>query len=339
MLAAVFSAAVAVYGLARAGDAQGPGREGGGGGERGGGAGAARERNGERRAERGLERGRDAERGGDQERPRGGGPWERMGRGGMFGGMFDWMERMLGIDPPAQIEDLPLGPDSRLVTSIPVGGVENFQTGRSGLKVEQVFKLTEEQTKALEELRKEYAAERDKLAKDMEEAHKKLAERAKELRRNYETKANDVLGGDLKAVKEKLDAIVKEYNEKRMAERNELAERLKALRIEIEKAREEGPEAMRALIEKNNDLMGLIRQQTEKDYDLSVIAKEQMKTAVPEDAKAKLEEAFKRRDMWRFQGPGGGPLGRPGAPGPRGEGGERRGNPGEVQPQAPRDNF
>ncbi|MCX7804305.1 MAG: hypothetical protein N3A38_03850, partial [Planctomycetota bacterium] len=276
----------------------------------------------------------EGERGGE-DRPRAGGPFERMGRGGMFGGMFDWMERMLGIDPPARVEDLPLGQDARLVANIPVGGIENFQTGRPGLKVEQVFRLTEEQTKALEELRKEYAAERDKIAKEMEEAHRKLAERARELRKNYETKANDVLGGDLKAVKEKLDAIVKEYNEKRMAERKGLAERLAALRVEMEKAREEGPEAMRALMEKNNDLMGLVRQQTERDYDLSVIAKEQMKTAVSEDARAKLEEAFKRREAWRAIGPGGGPPGAPGGAGPGGG----RGNPGEVQPQAPKDNF
>jgi CBS-domain-containing membrane protein len=195
--------------------------------------------------------------------------------------------------------------------------------------VEQIFTLTEEQTRALEELRKEYAEETAKITREAEETLKKFAEQAKELRRKYELKANDVLGGDIKTVKEQLDAIVKDYREKAQAERKGLAERLAALRAEVDKARDGGPEAMRALMEKNADLMGLVRQQMEKDNELAILAKDKMKTAVPEEARAKLDEAFKRREDQRAW------MGRP-----RGErGGERRDAPDAQPPAAQHGDF
>lgn len=222
--------------------------------------------------------------------------------GGMRGGGMDWMARGLGQDVPAKVEDLPLGSDARFVTRIPVGGVENFQTFSPGAKVEQIFELTEEQRKALEDLRKEFAAEEAKITAQMDELNKKLASQAKELRQKYELKANDVLGGDLKAAKEKLDAIVKEYQDKRIEDQKGMSDRFAAFRAEMEKARDAGQEAIRAVFEKNKDLFGLYQQQQEKNNASADAAKEKMKTAVPEDAKAKLDEAFKRHDDGRGRG-------------------------------------
>jgi hypothetical protein len=222
--------------------------------------------------------------------------------------------RSLGEDRPIKIEDLPFGSDRHLLR-MAVGSVDNLQDYRPGLKVEDLFALTDEQKKALEELRKAYGEERDKFQKELEEFHKSLVARVKEVRQKYEVQANDVLAGELKTSKEKLDAIVKEYNEKRGEGAKGIKEKLDAAQADLEKAMAAAREAqnwdgVRQAMEKHRDALRPIQDRADVDLDA---VKEKMKAAVTGEARTKLEEALKRpefRPMWR---PGGGRGG--GAPG------------------------
>src|ERR1051326_8422104 len=117
------------------------------------------------------------------------------------------MNSIAGIDlesPTAagREDKLPLGGEKRLVLNVPVGGIDqigvqpgmgNQSTG--SWKVEEIFKLTDEQTKAVEALRTEYAAEKKKLEEEILAQQQALADKAKKLRETYEQRANDVLTG------------------------------------------------------------------------------------------------------------------------------------------------
>jgi len=141
--------------------------------------------------------------------------------GGMGGrnNLFSMASRTMGIeieDPKAgpKLEVLPLGVDKRLVLHVPVGGVDNPSGTGAGWKMESIFKLTEEQTKAVDTLREEYKAEQATLNKEIQEQQKALAEKVAQLRLKYEQRANDVLTGEDKAAKEKLDALARETQTK-----------------------------------------------------------------------------------------------------------------------------
>ena len=56
----------------------------------------------------------------------------------------------------ASVNALNFGPQKRFVSRTPVGGIDNLDNWRAGWKVEDVFTLTDEQTKSLEGLRGEY---------------------------------------------------------------------------------------------------------------------------------------------------------------------------------------
>jgi len=142
--------------------------------------------------------------------------------GGQPGGMqniFAMASRMLGLDiedPKAgpKVDALPLGTEKRFVVNVPVGGVDNPGGQGNGWKMEAIFKMTDEQTKAVDTLRTEYADEQKKLEQEVQDQFKALAEKAKQLRQKYELRANDVLTGDDKTRKEKLDALARETNAK-----------------------------------------------------------------------------------------------------------------------------
>jgi hypothetical protein len=148
------------------------------------------------------------------------------GLGGLLGGgpggvqnIFTMASRMLGLDiedPKAgpKVDSLPLGADKRFVVNVPVGGVDNPGSQSSGWKMEAIFKMTDEQTKAVDTLRTEYAGEQKKLEQEVQDQFRALAEKAKQLRQKYELRANDILTGEDKTRKEKLDALAHETNVK-----------------------------------------------------------------------------------------------------------------------------
>lgn len=191
---------------------------------------------GEKKIERREMRDRGPERGGPggeaRGRGEGGAPWAgglnipnlggMGGRGAGGNNVINMASRMLGIeieDPKAQtkLEELPLGAEKRQVVNVPVGGVDNPGGTGAGWKMESVFKLTEEQTKALETVRSEYEAEQKKMDAEIKEQMKQVAEKVKQLRQKYELRANDVLAGEDKASKEKMDAIAIELQNKNTA--------------------------------------------------------------------------------------------------------------------------
>lgn len=136
------------------------------------------------------------------------------GRGGM-GGITNMVSRMLGFDmedPKAgpKLDALPLGADKRFIFNVPVGGVDNLSSAGNGWRVELVFKMTEEQTKSVEALRAEYKAEEKKCGDEIQAQYKAMADKLKQLRLKYEQRANDVLTGDDKQRKEKMDALARE---------------------------------------------------------------------------------------------------------------------------------
>jgi hypothetical protein len=137
------------------------------------------------------------------------GPGGPMGPGGIFNPVAS--ARALGIDiegpKSRKIESLPLNEHKRLVLNVPVGGVDIPGSTGSGWKVENVFKLSEEQTTKLETLRTEYAAEQKKLEDELNAQNKAMAAKVAELRKAYEAKANDLLSPEDKEAKLKLDAL------------------------------------------------------------------------------------------------------------------------------------
>lgn len=290
------------------------------------------------------ERGGDREKGGERGGDRGGGPggaggrgaWQGGGPGGaggpggianafmgnQRGGVVGMASRMLGIDiedPKAgpKLESLPLGAEKRMVMYVPVGGVDNFSGTGQGWKVESVFKMTEEQTKAVDTLREEYKTEQKKLEQEILEQQKAIADKVKQLRAKYEQRANDVLTGDDKAAKEKMDALAKETNTKNAAVVAEFLPMFDA-----------------------NDMMqgfAMLRSIREKTSLNIKGAEEKLVELTPADSRERIQEVIKtqaavREQTNRFGGGGGG--GAPGAPG--GERRARGGNNGEPQkPPAP----
>lgn len=117
--------------------------------------------------------------------------------------------------PQAKLDDLSFGADRNFLLTVPVGGIESFATlGGAGHKIESVFKLTDEQLKALTGLREEYDGEKKKIEKEIADAEKALAEKVRQLRAKFEQRANDVLTGADKEAKEKIDALVQESYKK-----------------------------------------------------------------------------------------------------------------------------
>ncbi|HYF52310.1 MAG TPA: hypothetical protein VEJ63_23080 [Planctomycetota bacterium] len=180
--------------------------------------------NREGRGDRGRGRGN---RGGGEER---GGPG--MGRGGPGGpgnnpafGRFQQQfgpeqfattaARAAGVEledtkTEAKIDTLPFGSQRRFVTLVPVGGIDSFSSLSEPWKLEQMYKLTFEQSNSLQTIRDEYKAELKKLQDEMTAQQKAMAEKVKELRAKYELRANDVLTGADKENKQKIDTITSE---------------------------------------------------------------------------------------------------------------------------------
>ena len=137
-------------------------------------------------------------------------------------GVTGMISRMLGIDiedPKAapKLDQLPLGANKRMVTQIPIGGVDNFNPTGAGWKMETVFTLTPEQTKSTETLREEYATEQKKLDQEIKDAEAALAAKVTDLRSKYEKKANEILTGTDKESKQKMDALAAEVYKKNAA--------------------------------------------------------------------------------------------------------------------------
>ena len=241
-------------------------------------------------------KGADAPKGGERGRGGRGGPGGNWGGGGAGGGLDQLLNnfagrgnggaggitgmvsRMLGFDlddpkAPAKVEQLPLGANKRMVTEIPVGGVDNFNPTGAGWKVESVFKLTPEQTKATDALRGEYAAEEKKLNQEILDAQKALAAKVTDLRAKYEKKANEVLTGADKEAKEKMDALAADVYAKNAATVTE------TLPLYDTKDWQQGMTMVRALREKTG--------KTTQDAEATLL------TLIPEDNRAKFTEIIK----------------------------------------------
>jgi len=123
--------------------------------------------------------------------------------------------RMAGVDmddskTEASLDTLPYGSLRRFVTQVPIGGVDNFSPTATAYKVEQMYKLTFEQSNSLQTIRDEYKTELKKLQDELTAQQKAAAEKVKELRTKYEQRANDVLTGADKENKQKVDTITGE---------------------------------------------------------------------------------------------------------------------------------
>ncbi|MCW8129093.1 MAG: hypothetical protein KIS92_01800 [Planctomycetota bacterium] len=266
----------------------------------------------------------------------GGGPGGFGGRGGL--------ERMLdgalGIESGVKVDQLSYGESRRLVTRVPVGGIDSLNDFADGWKVEDIYTVTDEQSKALTGLRDEYKTELEKLQKQLDEANAAIATQVKALREKYELRANDVLTGEAKGEKEKLDALAKEYTGKHK-------EQSDAKKTEAEDLVKEGQKAMTEAREQNNwnliqesmrkggEFMRAVR---EKADEINKEYAEKMKAIPTGDAKTKLEAELQKLEK---RGQRGGPGG-PGGNQDRGGQGNGGGNGGGGQPQkpdAPPDNF
>lgn len=216
------------------------------------------------------------------------------GMGGMLGnvlggagganGVLGMVSRMLGVDiedPKAapKLDQLPLSTSKRMVTEIPVGGVDNFNATGSGWKMETVFKMTPEQTKATDALRDEYQAEQKKLNQEILDAEKALAAKVVDLRQKYEKKANDLLTGTDKENKEKMDALAVEVYSKNSATVTE------TLPLYDTKDWQQGLAMVRALREKT----GKVTQDAE----------DKLLTLIPEDNRPKFQEILKAQSEQR----------------------------------------
>jgi hypothetical protein len=258
------------------------------------------------------------------------------GQGGPFGGLTNrgaggisqMVSRMLGIeveDPKAtvKVDSLPLGADKRLVLKVPVGGVDNPSGTGEGWKMENIFKMTEEQTKSVDVLREEYKVEQKKLDQEILDMQKAIAEKVKLLRSKYELRANDVLTGEDKASKEKMDALAKELNTKNTAivtetmplyDANDMTQSLAMIRAIREKTAANVKEAETKLVE-----------------------------LIPAENRAKIQDVLKiqseeRERMTRWMTPRNREVGQPGEARPEGERkpeGERRERRGGGDPVKP----
>jgi len=232
-----------------------------------------------------------AGRGGGNRRGGPGGNFDPQMFAGMMGGMggqggvqgiFGMASRMLGMDiedPKAgpKLDALPLGADKRFIFNVPVGGVDNFSAQANGWKMEAVFKMTDEQTTAAEKLREEYTAEQKKLEQEIKDQYKAMAEKLKQLRAKYELRANDILTGDDKGRKEKMDVLARETNTKNseilkdlmpLYDINDFGQRMALARAIRDKAGKNAQAAEAKLLElvppENKEKMeGVIKQQAE----------------------------------------------------------------------------
>ncbi|MCY3021559.1 MAG: hypothetical protein NTW87_21300 [Planctomycetota bacterium] len=205
-----------------------------------------------------------------------------MGGGGGIQNIFGMASRMLGMDiedPKAgpKLDALPLGADKRFIFNVPVGGVDNPGGQASGWKMEAVFKMTDEQTAAVETLRAEYALEQKKLEQKIQAQYKVLADELKALRLKYEQRANDALTGDDKGRKEKMDALARDTNAKNadivkdllpLYDTNDFQQRMALSRAMREKANKNAEAAEGKLLElvppDNREKMeAVIKQQAE----------------------------------------------------------------------------
>lgn len=285
-------------------------------------------------------RGNRGDRGGRRGGP--GGDWGRMARGGTDY-MKESIARAVGGDTPVKLDTLPYAENRNLVNEVPVGGIDGLSQNGTGWKVEEVFTTTEEQTKALGDLRTEYKKELEEIQKKLDEVHKTYAAQIVELRKKYELKANDVLTGDAKGEKQKLDEIAAAYAKDAKAAGQAREEEGKKLSDEAEKsiatARDnQNFEGMMDLWNKLRDFQTGIRNAVS---ELEKSSREKMKEAVTGESKTKLTELLKgledRENRFRNWGGGdrGGQRGQRGGPqggGPQGGDGAKTENGGAVAP-------
>lgn len=267
-----------------------------------------------------------------------GGGWGRMARGGTDF-MKESIARAVGGDTAVKLDTLPYSENRNLVNEVPVGGVDGLSQNGTGWKVEEVFTTTEEQTKALSDLRTEYKTELEAIQKKLDEVHKTYAAQIVELRKKYELKANDVLTGDAKGEKQKLDEIAASYAKDAKAAGQARVEEGQKLSDEVEKsiatAREnQNFDGMGDLFGKLRDFQTSIRTAV---AELEKSGRDKMKEAVTGESKTKLTELLKgledrenRMRNWGGGGDRGGQRGQRG--GPQGGEGAKTGNGGPVAP-------
>jgi hypothetical protein len=261
---------------------------------------------------RGREGRGDRPRGGDEGRGREDGRGRGFNRNIPPDQAIQMASRMAGLDLgpkyAPKINALPFGAARNLIVSVPVGAIDSFGSGAPPIKIEDLFKLTPEQTESIGAIRQEYQKEQEVLEKELAEQQKLIAEKARQLRLKYELRANDVLAGEQKTQKETIDAAASEMYGKTTAAIDEALAALKDA---------EGP----AVLESAKAVQ-------EKAAAIVEEAQKKALAAMPAEARALFENALKQRAermaRWRQGGPGG-----------PGEGGRGRRPDGEV-PQPPR---
>ena len=200
----------------------------------------------------------------------------------------------LGIEQPVKLEQLTYAAEKRLVLKVPVGGIDHLDERKDGWRAEQIFVLTDEQLKSLTSLRDEYKDELKKLQQELEAANLAVALQVKELRQKYEQRANDVLTGEAKTEKVKLDALAKEFcaqlHAKAQGKKPEVDAAIAEVLKQLSVAQETGN--WQALGEATKKGYEVVRTMRDDPENLAKEFLEKMKAALTGEAKARLEQEF-----------------------------------------------
>ena len=239
------------------------------------------------------------------------------------------IRHQIGLDSQILLSQLPMGFDQHMAFKVPVGGIDTLDDFGDGLKAEDVFGLTPEQTKSMETLREEYKAKLDEMQKRLDDVNKAMADQIRDLRKTYELKANDVLTGDAKTGKEKLDAIAADWLQRREALAKEQQPKQEEMLAEARRLATEAKEKpdrqnWQEWFDKTRES---IRGMREWVFTLAKDTSQKMKDALSGEAKANLEMALlkienrRQKMMQGFGGPGGK------------DGGNKDGGPGRDKPR------
>jgi hypothetical protein len=179
-------------------------------------------------------------------------------------------------------DTLPFGMDRRFLINSQVGSVENpggaDYPAFGGWPIEEILKLSPDETQALQAIRQEYAAERKKLDEEVAEFHKAEVEKLRALRLKYEQKANEALSPEQREAKQKFDAL-----------RDELIAKKKALVSEVL-----GPDPSNGAL--SRAALSNLREGLPK-----IVAEIEAKflELLPAEAKAKIEPMLKQQAAMR----------------------------------------
>ncbi len=230
-----------------------------------------------------------------------GGPGGRRGMRGNFDPQQMVEQRLnqtLGKDRPVDLKALPYGAATRLVNEVPVGGVDSHFDRQKPWSMEEVFTVDDAKKKELEGLRKAYEDELASQRKKIEAFNKEAAVAIATLRRQYEEKANAILGEEARAEKKKLDELAASFSEERAKKLEGFTEKSDTLKTELtQKLKEnEGNNNFAAMREVFTKMREFTTEVQEAEGKLAEAYRGKMKESVTGEAKTKLEGLLEKQN-------------------------------------------